>query len=282
MPTLLDEKRHGGARVRSRRGIPVLEESWEFLVLADHERQTRTDILLTDGLPFPGYTTSSGGFTVCVSTDAKRRSDSVLYWDVSATFSSEVEENQSGPNGDPRTDPVSWVPVYETKFERYTEVVTKDFSGNSIANSAGQPFEYGLSITRHIPIWEFFQFESGNVTDEQIIARSETVNSGIFKGRAAKTLLCIVLSSVVGFYYGQRRRLTHYQLKYNSKKWTHKRLDVGTQYLDGAALKDFKSEDGTIMLGSLDGTGGKQTAGTAPAVLEFDQYDTSSFSFLRI
>lgn len=285
MPTIVDssEGREGSGRLRSRGGLPVYEETYHYIVLADHKTQSRADILLTTGLPQINLTTSVGGFARCVGVDARRRVDNPLYWDVTADFSSEVEESSGDPGtGGTVPTPEAWVPVYETKFERIQEVVTKDQSGDAVANSAGQPFETGLTITRHIPIWEFYQFEPATLTDEQVIARSETVNSATFKGRAAKTLLCIVLSSVVGFFYGQRRRLTQYQLKYNEKDWQHKRLDVGTQWKDGTTLKDFTSSDGSIMLGSLDGSGGKQAAGTAPAVLTFDIYKTSDFSFLRI
>lgn len=281
MPTIVDnsELRGGTGSLRSRKGVPVYEETLHFLVQADYKTQSRPEILRTSGLPVPG---NVYGVAACISLTTDRREDNPLYWDVTAQLSSEVDEGSGGENPtDPNTDPQAWVPIYETKYERYQELVTKDQSGAAIANSAGQPFETGLTVTRHIPVWEFFQFEAATVTDETVIARSEVVNNATFKGRAAKTLLCVVLSSVIGFFYGQRRRLTQYQLKYNSKDWTHKRLDVGTQYKSGTTLLDFTSLDGTVLLGSLDGSGGKQAAGTAPAVRSFDQYATSDFSFLR-
>jgi len=288
MPTIIgsSETRIGSGRVASRKGTPVFEESYAFIVEADSKTQTRAEILFTTpGLPQVNSTTGPFGLTVCRGAKADRRTDNALIWDVVCDFSSEIEQGTSGTGSggfNPSDDPVAWVPVYETKFERYQEVVTKDLSGAAIANSAGQAFETGLTITRHIPIWEFWQFEPATTTDEDVIARSETVNSTTFKGRAAKTLLCVVLSSAVGFYYGQARRLTQYQLKYNSRDWRHKRLDVGTQYKSGTTLLDFTSSDGSIMLGSLNGSGGKQAAGTGPAIMTFDQYATNTFSFIRI
>lgn len=281
MPTILGEKRDGEARLSNSNGSPVYEETWHFTIVADYATQPKHEILVnTPGFPIPGITTSAGGFAQCKSTSATRRTENSLYWDATAMFSSEVREGQNNQN--PTTNPVEWVPVYETKFERLQEVVTKDQSGNTVANSAAQPFEVGLTITRFIPVWDFFQFESASISDEEIIDRNEVVNSAEFKGRAAKSLLCVVNSSVIGFYFGQRRRLTGYSLKYNERLWTHKRLDVGTQYLDSGSRKDYLSDDGSIMLGALDGSGGKQAAGTDPAVLEFDIYPTNSFSFLRI
>jgi len=287
MPTLIDnsECRTGSGRIRSRSGRPVYEETYTFVIQADYKTQTRDVILTTTpGLPQVGSTTSAGGFAVCVGVSIERDKDNALIWRATAEFSSEVEESSgaTGGGGSPIDPPETWIPIYETKFERYQEVVTKDLAGVSVANSAGQAFETGLTVTRHIPVWEFFQLEPATVSDETVIARSETVNNATFKGRAAKTLLCIVLSSVVGLFYGQRRRLTQYQLKYNKNDWRHKRLDVGTQYKSGTTLLDFTSTDGSIMLGSLNGSGAKQAAGTAPAVMNFYQYTTSTFDFLRI
>lgn len=279
MPTLVDnsEKREGSSRIVSQNGQPVLEETYSYLVKADYLTQPRTEILLnTPGIPKPGEV-GSGGLSICKSTNATRRTEASLYYDVVAEFSSEVEESEGGAD----EDPTAWIPVYETKMERISEAATKDQAGNAIANSAGQAFENGIMLNRFIPVWEFFQFESATVTDETIIARNEVVNSSTFKGRAAKTLLLTVLSSKIGFYYGQLRRLTNYSLKYNEKDWQHKRLDTGTQYKSGTTLLTFTDSDGQVMLGSLNGSGGKQAAGTDPAILTFDIYATNDFSFLR-
>lgn len=276
------QKRDGGASVSSSNGMPVLNEDYGYIVASDDKNTSRLAILYgTPGLPKVGQTVSAFGYAVCKNVNATRRGDNPLIWDVTATFSSEVEEGQD--TQDPESDPVVWIPIYETKFERLQEVVTKDQNGDSIANSAGQPFQVGLTIGRFIPVWEFWQFEAATVTDEQLIDRNETVNSGTFKGRAAKSLLLTILSSKVGYYYGQRRRLTQYSLKYNVKLWTHKRLDVGTVYLDSGDRKPYLDDDGrTVILGGLDGSGARVTAPDPPATLEFDIYPTNSFAFLRI
>jgi len=280
--TILGEKREGSGSLRSRQGMPVLEESYIFTVRSDSKNNSRLDIITTPGLPVVGLTVSAFGFSVCVGKEASRRSENPLIWDVTCTFSSEVDEKQN--NQDPKTDPVAWIPIYETKFERLQELVTKDFSGTAIANSAGQPFQTGLTIGRFIPIWEFYQFEPATVTDETIIDRNETTNSAIFKGRAIKSLLLTILESSVGFYYGSRRRLTKYSLKYNSRLWTHKRLDVGTVYKSGSNHLAYTDNNGNVILGGLDGsTGAKVAVGDPPGVRSFDQYNPIAFaSFLRI
>lgn len=265
--------------IRSVSGMPVLEEYYVYLVLSDNAADTHATVWNTSGLPTVGVTVSPSGFGVCTSKTPKRDPNNQLLWRVTCTFSSEIDERQS--SYDPTTSPTAWVPIYETKFERLQEVVTIDKDGVQIANSAGQPFPSGMTISRFIPVWEFFQFEAATVTDEQIIARNETVNSGTFKGRGAKTLLLTVNSSIVGFYYGTRLRLTQYALRYNKDNWTHKRLDVGEAYLSGGVLKPYLVE-GKLVMGPLNGTGGKAAAGSPPAILEFERYDDISFSFLRI
>lgn len=285
-------KRVGSISIRSNKGTPVVEETYEYDVVADYVGQPLLEIANADGLPTVNVSPSSGGLTICRSKEGKMVEGKATRFVFTCSFSSEVEEN-SEDNSDQNTPPDTWVPIYETKFERMQEVVAKDQSGTTIANSAGQPFDTGLTITRFIPIWTFYQFEPATVTDEQIIARNEVVNSGTFKGRAAKTLLCTVESSTIGFFYGRRLRLTYYALKYNVKKWTHKRLDIGYRWKKNGSANLIPQESASAVPIALDGSG-RPASGydgstdnpgltvTAPSVLEFDMYATNTFSFLRI
>jgi hypothetical protein len=277
----LGEQRPGKISIRSSGGAPVLDETYHYLVRADSTTANRLSVLATTGVPVVGVTFSPGGFAICKSVDAVRREDQVLYWDITADFSSDVDDRQSSQNPG-GSDPTTWIPVYETKFERLQEIMTKDSSDVAVANSAGQPFENGIIRARFIPIWELFQFESASVTDEQVLERNEVVNDATFRGRLEKTLLCTVMSSVIGYYYGASRRLTKYSIRYNKQTWKHKRLDVGTVYLDAGAHKPYLDSAGNVMLGGLDGSGAKVTIGEPPAVLEFDQFPVVAFdTFLR-
>ena len=284
MPTIKDSStgRDGNIRIRSNKGTAIIEETYSYIVKADSKTQSRLEILGTSGLPRVNADTASSGFTVCKAVNAVRREANPLYWDVTADFSSEVEEN-TNTNDPTITPPTEWVPVYETKFERLQEIATKDRSGVKIANSAGVPYETGIQLSRFIPVWNFYQFDPATVTDFEVIAKNEVVNSAEFKDCAEKTLLCTIESSTIGFYYGNRVRLTYYSLKYNKNKWTHKRLDIGTSYKSGTDLLDYTNTSGTIILGALDGSGGKQAVGTPPAEREFDMFEPVAFaSFLRI
>lgn len=276
--------RKGDVSLRSSGGMAVLDETYHYIVESTVVNETYVNVITTTGLPLAGITVSPSGYGICKAVNATKREEANKIWDVQADFSSEVDERQD--NQDPTQNPEVWKPIYETKFERLQEVFTKDKDGIAIANSAGQPFESGIVLTRFIPVWEFFQLEAGTLTDEQIIDRNETINSVAFKGRAAETLLLTVMSSVVGFYYGKRRRLTQYSLRYNKKKWTLKKLDTGTAYLLDGVLEpywDDVDKKVNVIHGGLDGAGGRVALGDPPEVLEFDQFDQLNFnSFLRI
>ena len=280
--TVKGERRVGDISIRSSGGIPVIEETYVFLVEAESKNTSRISVMFTPGLPVVNQTVSSFGLTVCRSMSAVRMEGKARLWEVTCGFSSEVEENQIGQQSE--ADPTQWVPVYETKFERMPQVVNRDFAGNPIVNSAGQYFSSGLTITRKLPQWEFYQFEPATVTDEQVIERSEVVNSAVFRGRAIDTLLCVVLSSQIGFYYGVRLRFTRYSVTYDRFSWKSKRLDVGRTYKSGADLLPYLDSDGNIIEGALNGAGGKVAAvGDDPAIVEFDMHDSVDFNtFLRV
>lgn len=289
-------KRVGSVRIRSQNGIPIIEETYSYIVLAESLTESYKSIAQAAGLPRVNSTRSAGGLTLCQSIKGDRRSATALYWDFTAEFSSAVKEDNDGGGGggtDPDTDPTTWIPVYETKSERLQEIVTEDSAGKAILNSAGDPFETGTTRTRLIPIWEFFQFEKATVTDEQILERNEVVNKTAFLGRDPKTLLLSVERSTIGFYYGKRRRLTKYSLKYNSETWVHKRLDVGTSYKTAAGVRKPYEIDGVVILGALNGTDGQPSGGfdannkpindkAATGKLKFDLHEVKEFrSFLR-
>jgi hypothetical protein len=285
MGTLQGRKRSGQTRLSTSNGIPSYEETYDYVVVANSAAESYASLRSTPGLPVVGVSLS--GIAVCRSLSGSQRENS-LVWDFSAEFSSEVTENE-----DSNDDPNAWVPVYETKFERIVEPALEDVNGDPFTNSADQPYPNNLMIPRFLPIWTFSQFEPATVSDEDIVDRNETVNDGVFRGRAAKTLLMTVESSQLGFFYGARRRFTQYSLKYNSKTWAVKVLDKGTAYKQGGVSKAFAVQSpnsGPVVIeGGLDGSGlpaggfnGVHPVNGTPATLTFDIYQPIDFSsFLR-
>lgn len=279
--------REGSCSVRSSKGMPILDETYSFIVISTTTNEDYLTVLTTPGLPIVNDTLSPSGYGRCRSLTAEKMPENAKYWKVVVTFSSEVDENANTdqPSNNPQaSNPTIWVPIYETKFERLQEVCSVDVDGTPITNSALAPFPEGITRTRKIPVWEFFQFEPATVTDEQIIDRSETVNSLDFRGREPKTLLLTVLSSVIGNFYGTRVRLTQYQLKWKKDNWQQKRADYGYFYIDSPDRPPYTDQDGNVILGPLNGLGLKTTNVTdAPAVLYFDMYEELDFNdFLRV
>lgn len=278
---VLGEEREGSGRLRSSNGVAVLEETYSYLVRMDSANATREDAMNVAGLPKVNITTR--GITICRSKSATRMPQRTDHWKVVCEFASDVVENLQGEDAqDPRSDPLLWKPQYETNYERIQEVSIVDRDGDAVVNSNGRFFPTGITMTRSIPTWTFWQFENASVTDDDILDRSETVNEVSFRGRDPFTLLLIVNKSVVGYYYGRRLRFTSYTLKYNRKNWKNKRADVDTGYIFSGAFKPHVV-NGVPVLAMLDGNGGLVTDGDPPEILEFDEFEETDFNdFLRI
>lgn len=290
MPTLLspDGTREGGIRATYNSGLIDREEDWHYNVLADDKNQNRSDILFnTPGLPMVGATIMNG--MLCKGGDAQRDPDNALLWRVTLTFTTSVDQDDAnGGSGQQQGDPTLWIPVRRTMWETKEELSDTDASGNACVNTADQPFETRVVRRRRLPVWEFAQWESLSVTDDDILARAEVMNSGIYKGKAAKTWLCTVQDSVVGFYAGYRCRMTIYRLVYDFKKWTDKRLSVGYLYKNGGNRFPYVVR-GQVIQGPLASNGdrvidenGATISGRTIATVELDQMPAVSFSFLRI
>jgi hypothetical protein len=292
MPFLLtpDGTREGGIRGTYSKGIIDREEDWHFNVRADSKYQQRSDILFnTPGLPIIGATILNG--MLCVGGDATRDPDDALLWRVSMTFTTSIEQDDA-QNGAQQGDPTLWIPVRRTMWETKEEVSDTDASGNPCVNTADQPFETKVVRRRRCPAWEFVQWEPLSVTDSDILTRAECINSGAWPpgagSKPAKTWMCQVMDSSVGFYAGYRCRMTIYRLVYDFKKWTDKRLSVGYLYKSSSNRFPYVVR-GQVIQGPLTSTGdrvidenGATISGRTLATVELDQVTAISFSFLRI
>ncbi len=169
---------------------------------------------------------------LCKGADAVRDDDHALIWRVTLTFSTNVDQDDA-QNGQQQGDPTLWVPIRRLLYEVKEEVSDTDINGNVILNTANLPYDTGVLKRRYLPVWEFTQWEPLTVTDNDILDRMSVVNSASWppsQPKPAKTWLCKVLDSVVGFYAGYRCRMTTYRLIYDSQDWTEKRPSVGWHY----------------------------------------------------
>lgn len=292
MPTFLGGKRSGSGRVRSRKGNLIYEHDWEATVRADDKYQEDYEILATPGVK--RVNRDMHGNAICKTCEATRDAVNATLWHIKASFSSEVEEGTSPSDPNKPDDPALWIPVRETIFEKKPKPLREDkVTGLPIVNSAGLPFDGVIHVDHIIIVWEFWQFEFltdvtinnfayEGVTDEILSERNEKVNEGVFKGKEPKTLLLTVGKSTVGFFYGFRRRLTQYFLKYDPDTWTEKIPDVSTHEFVGGVLVPIFDDDGNLILKGLDGAGEKVADGDPPAILERNKYAVSEFEFLHI
>lgn len=281
---IIGEHRQGDVNLASKgTGEVTIEETYTYIVEADSKTDNRLYVSQCPGLPIVGVSRSAGGLAVCKSISGQRRQENPIIWDFTCSFSSEVEENN---DQQPGTDPEAWVPVRKTIFEKLEYKAVEDASGKPYLTSAGEEFKGRFPHTLWLLSWEFSQFENISVTDEDLMDRNEIVNGSTYKGKAAKTLLCRIMESSVGFFYGQRRRLTKYRLTWKKDSWVEKVIDAGTYYLNSNGKKiPFVTLPGNPVEGLLDGSGGAVALAKPPGdpvYLEFDRYETSSFSFLRI
>jgi hypothetical protein len=294
MPTLLTPigTREGGIRCNYSKGFIDREEDWHFRVDSGRNNDgspinvDRSTVLFnTPGLPIIGVTIMGG--MLCIGGDATRKDELASVWDVTLTFSTNVDEDDAS-NGQQQGDPTTWIPVRRTMWEVKEEVSETDASNNPCVNTADQPFSTKMVRRRRLPAWEFTQFEPLSVTDDDIIARAEVMNSGVYKTKPAKTWLCTVQDSTVGFYMGFRCRMTVYRLVYDFKKWTEKRLSIGYLYKDGSNRFPYVVR-GQVIEGPLTSAGnrvidenGATISGRTLATVELDSVPAVSFSFLRI
>lgn len=280
--TILGEKREGSGSIRKQGKRLVFEEQYSYIVQASDKNATRLAVLSTPGIPRVGLTLSAGGFAICQSVDCNRDPVNPVIWHVTANFASDVQEDTSGANESQSGDPTVWQPIAELSFETFTEVVAEDQSGTAIANSAGQPFSSGISLTRTLVRYDFEQFEPASTSIDTIAGRNETVNSGTFQGKAAKTLKLTVRSASLGYYYGYKVWRIAYSMVYKPDDWQLKILDVGNCYLSGGTLQPYLDDDENRIVGGLNGSGGQVAAGDPPDILHFDKFEAISFSFLRV
>lgn len=281
MPTILGQKRKRGGSIRRTGGQLVFEHQEEYFVEADTLSQDYDDILLTPGLPVAGLTIKDNA--ICTGKSAESDPINPLIWNVTVDFSSEVQDNQNGSEEGQTGDPTAFIPIAELAYETYSDVSLIDADGDPVVNSAGQPFETGFMRPRTLVRYDFEQFEPTTTTDDDIADRNETVNTSTFKGKAAKTLKLSVRSATIGYYFGYRVWRIAYSLTYKKDTWRRTRLDIGNSYLSGGNLLPYLDNQGNRIVGNLNGSGAKATAGTAPSILYFDEMTAIDFSdFLRI
>lgn len=226
--TLSNEKRQGKVTLGTKSGMLTANETYFYYIKSDTKDVTRLQVLQTVGLPIPGKTVSPSGLGVCKSLDADRSDKNPLIWWVTAMFSSDIDKADFNELD---TDPEEWVPEYETFLEPAEETLLRDRDNKPFINGAGIPYSESIVAPYDNLRWDFFQLESPLITDEQIADRNNTTNRIAFRNRLPHTCLLKVRKSVVGFYYGSRRRLVEYSITWDRNNWHVKQPNLGDRFL---------------------------------------------------
>jgi hypothetical protein len=230
MAQLTGEKRKGDVKLKMKSGVLHVECTYHYKILSS-PTETRLDILYTNGLPIPYQTLEPEGLGVCIAVDATREENSAYAWDVTATFSSDVEDS-SGQNYTGTGDqPDQWIPVREMFLEPYHEVTIKDINGKPYTNGAQTPFAQGPQIHKDNIRYDFWQFEPASTHDSVIAARNNTINEVPYMGQEKHTLKLSIRRSVVGIYYGRSLRLVEYSITYNEDNWHDKLANYGQSFM---------------------------------------------------
>lgn len=273
------QKRNGGVRIRKTGKRLVYEEDWDLLIRTDDPAMTRAELVNAGALPAVGGTLSGLGAAVCNAASADRDPKNPTIWHGKASFSSDVEEDTSGSQGQ-SGDPTFWQPIAELTYETYPESRFTDKDGNLFVNGAGAPFAGGFPHVQTLVAFEFEQFEPITTTDEEIAERNGTVNDATFKGKDARTLRLTVQKATIGYYFGFRVWRVAYRLTYKKDTWTKKFYNIGDTYKDGTSKKPYLDDEGNRITWFLTDTGARSAT---PTTIEKDMYDELNFSsFLRV
>ena len=286
---LIGEKREGTASVK-KSGANKLSyvSTWHFLVGTDSSSVQREEVLFnTPGLPVVGLIYGAIG-AVCISKNATRRKDQVLYWDVVCEFDT-AQEDQKQDTANPSDDPTTWIPIFIIDgFETKQKILTVDKSTppKTCLNSANQQFSEPITESVSLCSFSFTQFEDPSQDIDVFLDRNECVNSTAFANRDARTLKLNVTSAELGSFGNTAAWRVTYRCTYDRDTWDLEMLDVGPCYLDGGSpqkLVAFKDSTNSFrVVGNLDGNGGQQDQADDPYVINFRTRNEIDFNtFIR-
>lgn len=184
------------------------------------------------------------------------------------------------------TNPLTRPVQYRLDHEHWTRVVEKDKDGVALKNSAGVPFDTGVETDDSFLV---LVAEKNFATLQEIINLNLSfawkVNTGIFKGGAARSWLCrpIICSDIqtennISFF-----RATFHTV-YNPELWDVPILDKGFSELNGGVLRDIldKNKQPITEPWPLNGAGVKLPEGNALVFLTKRIRGETSFTGLGI
>lgn len=302
--TLIGERRQGSGGYSYSGSRIHTTAKYHYQVLASSTSVTRAEVLLTPGLPAVGRDVEPQLGGVCVNVTADRNTVNTLYWDVTADFSTDDGGHTYDP-GYPSPDPSTWLPVWKIEYDQDEFYFPADRNGTKACNSANCRFDEPISKPMLVASWSFSQYFPDTLSEKDVQEYHGIMNKTTFQGFTQDTLALLVVGSERGIYNGYPCRRVDFKAKYKegipagsykyfeadtstwedatwTSGWQELRLDVGPFYLDSSAQKTYFTDDGTRIIGQLDGAGGRRSATSTPLILAFDVYKEYDFNlFLK-
>lgn len=180
-------------------------------------------------------------------------------------------------------NPLDRQPEISWEYQQYQEVASEDINGDSIVNSAGDPFDPPIMKDFSRPILTLVRNES-NFDPLLAYNNRDKVNSNSFFGADAGQVKCQsitprrVFNQDIGWYW-----TVTYQFIFNDKGWKPQIYDMGFRQLDPS--DDTKRIEITDEHGQrisspwpLDENGQPLAPGDKPATIEFEIYESIDFS----
>jgi hypothetical protein len=227
-----------------------------------------------------GNGTDLGAFLIHAS--AERVNDDYFKWMVTYEYDSIVPVPQ-----DQGENPLLRPPLWRFGVEKYEETMTEDLNSVPIINSAGQPFETGLTMQRSRPtiqiIKNYATFDFASVA-----AYQDCVNDDTWFGFDPETVKC----NSIEVQERNENGGTYFELTYNlsvefngwNPVWIldagYYEKSAGSGSGAGAGLKLITDKFGRPLQSPalLDGNGHKNPDGAAPVYLPFIPYIGLTFT----
>lgn len=204
-----------------------------FRVIVNSPSDGPATVVLGSGIPnlyspYIGYESSSDVLALCVGVKPEQDGDDWQRWRVTCTFTTNwASGNQPNQQPNPEDEPaVFWI---ETEFT--TRIVTREWNGNAIRNSAGQFIE-GLERYEAIETWvwekNFSWLNRGTWK-----AYQNSVNADAVGEIEPKQGLLHIIVPKPSYREGEPFWRVQFRVKVNKDKWSVRPLDKGTRVKNG-------------------------------------------------
>ncbi|MDR1957864.1 MAG: hypothetical protein LBQ54_02270 [Planctomycetaceae bacterium] len=207
-------------------------------------------------------------------------------WDVEVSYDNSY-------NGDEAPDPSENDPfTVNVKVERKQYAMQRDFDGNIVRNSAGQPFDTPPMMDFLYPVFSISRTEYRNPT-RNIVAFLDRVNSHPFWGFDPEQVWLkeFTVGTSINSYVGNPSWNVTYEIAVNlsGSGWDLDVLDAGVKYLketsEGSILAVITDTENKLEVTEpqlLNGSGGLLPKNESPVYLHFKNHFTADFNLLKI